>query len=749
MQLPKLENNTRIDFNSPEFKRYRLIRLFKNRLLKLTVTTGGLSVVAAVMIIFFYLLYEVAPAFNQARMKSISHHDQQPTSLYLAVDEQTNTRIQASSTGKLTFYSLEENTTVYNTRLALPKNSHVTVVQPSSPDNQLIAAGLSNGQMVLFTVDYKALQKSGEHSDKPILSYPFGTSPLPLLPENESITTLAINKNTDSLLIAAGGPSSIILASLKEPFSQHGHQETLKQKVIELPKDNSSVRYLFISPDQRWVYAISDKGILNLVDSVELESPTLYLRKSLIQNDASITAATMLSGNISIVTGDEKGLLTQWLLTQSENTELKKIRQYKLDNRPITHIVPEQHRKSFIAINDIGLLGIYYPTNTTQLLQQQLPRPVKAVAISSTGHLLVTQSLNQTTLYSLNNKHPEISWDALWHKVFYESYHQPEYIWQSSGAGNSYEPKLSLTPLTFGTLKAAFYAMLLAAPLGICAAIYTAYFMAPALRRKIKPAIELMEALPTVILGFIAGLWLAPLLDSHLITFVVLLFVIPVGVLLFAYLWDHLPNTIKHLTPDGWQLLLLLPIIVLLTYISYLLAQPVETLLFDGSTQAWLTKSGINYSQRNALVVGIAMGFAIIPTVYSIAEDAIHSVPQHLTDGSLALGATLWQTLTRVVLLTASPGIFSAVVIGIGRAVGETMIVLMATGNTPIMDVNIFEGMRTLAATIAIEMPEAEVGSSHYRVLFLAALVLFVFTFCLNTLAELIRLKLRKKYSSL
>jgi phosphate transport system permease protein len=143
------------------------------------------------------------------------------------------------------------------------------------------------------------------------------------------------------------------------------------------------------------------------------------------------------------------------------------------------------------------------------------------------------------------------------------------------------------------------------------------------------------------------------------------------------------------------------------------------------------------------------MGFAVIPTIFSIAEDAIFNVPKHLTVGSLALGATPWQTVSRVVLLTASPGIFSAVMIGFGRAVGETMIVLMATGNTPVMDLSLFQGMRTLAANIAVEMPESEVDSTHYRILFLAALILFAFTFVFNTLAELIRQRLREKYSSL
>ncbi|MBU2478861.1 MAG: ABC transporter permease subunit, partial [Gammaproteobacteria bacterium] len=177
---------------------------------------------------------------------------------------------------------------------------------------------------------------------------------------------------------------------------------------------------------------------------------------------------------------------------------------------------------------------------------------------------------------------------------------------------------------------------------------------------------------------------------------------------------------------------------------------PFEHLFFDGDMRTWMRDNlGIGFDQRNALVVGIAMGFAVIPTIFSITEDAIFSVPRHLTNGSLALGATTWQTLTRVVLLTASPGIFSAVMIGMGRAVGETMIVLMATGNTPVMDMSLFQGMRTLSANIAVEMPEAEVASTHFRILFLAALVLFMFTFVFNTVAELVRQRLRGKYASL
>jgi phosphate transport system permease protein len=201
---------------------------------------------------------------------------------------------------------------------------------------------------------------------------------------------------------------------------------------------------------------------------------------------------------------------------------------------------------------------------------------------------------------------------------------------------------------------------------------------------------------------------------------------------------------------DDWAAALLIPVVIFLAWLSFFISYPLENWLFDGSMRDWMNRVlGIGYDQRNAINVGLAMGFAVIPTIFSITEDAVFSVPKHLTTGSLALGATPWQTMTRVVILTASPGIFSAVMIGMGRAVGETMIVLMATGNTPVMDLSIFQGMRTLSANIAVEMPESELHSTHYRLLFLAGLVLFMFTFMINTLAEIVRQRLRKRYANL
>jgi phosphate transport system permease protein len=159
------------------------------------------------------------------------------------------------------------------------------------------------------------------------------------------------------------------------------------------------------------------------------------------------------------------------------------------------------------------------------------------------------------------------------------------------------------------------------------------------------------------------------------------------------------------------------------------------------------TRGGVfgTYVQRNAMVVGIGMSFAIIPLIFTIADDALSSVPEHLRSASLGAGATPWQTAIRVIVPAASGGIFSAVMIGLGRAVGETMIVLMAAGNTPLLKWNIFNGFQTLSAALATELPEAARGTAHYRVLFLAALTLFAMTFVVNTIAEIVRQRVRRR----
>ncbi|RNF51719.1 ABC transporter permease subunit [Marinomonas hwangdonensis] len=741
-----------LDFNTPALKRHRKIRALKDRTASMGIAIGGNSVILAVLLICFYLLYEVAPLFSGATIESRASYavpaEEKGDSLYLTAEEQSEVGMRVTNQGHVVFFSVADGSvmdTVDNLR-----TEEVTAFAVESDTSQLMAFGYSDGKALIVKHDYRISYPDGVRKITPVIEYPYGQEPINVA--DFAIKKLSIRDGSDSLtLVAVGDQQSAVTKVTKDVNFITGEVE-LSEQSQPLPFVEDIVSVL-VSGDQRYLYVATRKGLLSEFDLRDFDSLTLKNTLSLFEDDANLVSMSYLLGQSSIMVADSSGRVSQWFNVRDNATNeehLTFIRDVK-QPAPLVNLAMEHRRKGFATLDDRGIVAIYNATSTRQVVDEKLTDGTASlISFLPRANGLLLEDSKGLHYFFVDNEHPEVSWSSIWGKVWYEGYQEPTYTWQSSAANNDFEPKYSLTPLAFGTLKAAFYAMLMAVPLAICGAIYTAYFMAPALRRKIKPVIELMEALPTVILGFLAGLFFAPFLEENLAATFSILVVLPVGIILFAYLWSRLPQQIRWLVPEGWQPLVLIPVVVFLAWFCLALSPFIELNFFDGNIRGWITNDlGITFDQRNALVVGFAMGFAVIPTIFSITEDAIFSVPKSLTQGSLALGATYWQTMTRVVLPTASPGIFSAVMIGMGRAVGETMIVLMATGNTPIMDFNIFEGMRTLAANLAVEVPESAVGSSHYRILFLAAFVLFIFTFMVNTIAEVVRQHLRKKYGSL
>jgi phosphate transport system permease protein len=745
----------RIDFNTPELQRKRRMRAFMDRLTRWYVLVGGLAVLAAITLIFFYLAYVVAPLFKGADLSPQT--TQKPAwmqdagkPLILTVEEQNQIGMRVSDKGEALFFNLSDGVELKRVALPVPAGVRVTSVGQDQPGKPLLAVGLSDGGVLVFKHSYAITYPDNKKTITPAITFPYGETPLVLDEEGRAVEHVNLNATDTTLILAGSTGTQLHVLSLTQAENLMTGETTTEQSRIDLPQLSAAVKALYVDPRQQWLYVINGRAQADVFD---LRDRTLNGRYKLLEDaNAEITASTQLVGGISLVIGNSRGSIAQWFMARDTDGEqrLQHIRDFKMGSAPITQITAEQRRKGFIAMDASGKLGVFHSTAHRTLLIDQVAEGPGVIGMSPRADRVIVEQAGKLLPLILKNPHPEVSWSALWDKVWYENYDEPKYIWQSTASSSDFEPKLSLAPLTYGTLKAAFYAMLLAAPLAVAAAIYTAYFMAPGMRRKVKPVIELMEAMPTVILGFFAGLFLAPYLEAHLPGIFSLLIFTPIGILLAGYLWTRLPDSIRLRVPDGWESAILIPVILLVGWVSLGMSSHLENWFFGGDMRSWINNDlKITYDQRNALVVGLAMGFAVIPNIYSIAEDAVFSVPRGLTLGSLALGATAWQTLTRVVILTASPGIFSALMIGMGRAVGETMIVLMATGNTPIMNMNLFEGMRTLAANVAVEMPESEVGGSHYRVLFLAALVLLMFTFAMNTLAELIRQRLRKKYSSL
>lgn len=730
-------------------------RMLKDKLARHGVAIGGIGVIIAIVLIFFYLLYVVFPLFIPASIDKIAEYPLpgEGKTLGLALEEQSGMAVRYTDDAKAVFFSTAEGAIVDETLLPAAAGKTRTLA-PGLPGSNDVMLGLEDGNALLVRHVFRVSYPNDVRTLTPSIEYPYGSEPLELFEDDRAVASLAFQDSDDALLVlAADSESNLALVRFAKETSFLSDEISLEREALFLEGVDIRPDYLLIAPDQRRFYIASDSGEL-LHFEAGSEEVRLLERIALLPKGQSLTSLRLLLGGISLMAGSSDGRVVQWFPVRDEHNQYKltRIREFHSQEQPISAIASETRRKGFLLGDRSGKIGIYHSTAHRNLLVEQVAdNPIVRIANAPRSDTFIAEdSQGKLHFWRVHNEHPEISWSALWGKVHYEGYSEPDYIWQSSSASNDFEPKFSLTPLAFGTLKAAFYAMLVAVPLAILGAIFTAYFMAPRMRRMVKPTIEIMEALPTVILGFLAGLWLAPVLESHLPGVFAMLLILPLGILLFAFAWHNLPRDLRARIPDGWEAAVLIPVIIVLVWFSFAISLPLENLLFDGDMRKWMYDSlGIGFDQRNSLVVGLAMGFAVIPTIFSIAEDSIFSVPRHLSFGSLALGATPWQTLVRVVLLTASPGIFSAIMIGVGRAVGETMIVLMATGNTPVMDFSIFQGMRTLSANIAVEMPESEVASSHYRVLFLAALVLFLFTFVFNTLAEIVRQRLRRKYSSL
>jgi len=742
----------------PAFEKRIRRRNLKDAMAKHSISIGGLSVIFAVLLIMFFLFYVVMPLFAPPSIeKGVSYQipgNKQEKTLFYGVDEYQTTAMRFTEAGSLTGFNVADGS--LNLEQTLPLNgAEITTYTVVDEMKRLLAFGLSDGTVLFAKYGYDVSYPNDIRTITPKVTFPFGEEPIEIA--NGPISKLALKTSDSELLVAykVNGSKEINVALFSKIESMLSDSITLEEDSSSSFETTTETEWLMIDSSGRNLYSITKGGEASYYNIADIENPEIIQHVSLLSGDEKPTVIRFLLGNYSLMIGTNEGNVYQWFPVRDKenNFALQQIRQFEVSDSAIKSIGIELARKGFAATDANGQFHLLHSTSERNLGSHEIISDKQGglvtIAPRADGALVESES-GQLVHFVIDNEHPDVSISSLWGKVWYEGYEEPTFTWQSSSADSDFEPKFSLMPLTWGTIKAALYSMLFAVPIAILAAVYTAFFMDKATRQWVKPAVEMIEALPTVILGFLAGLWLAPYMEANLPGFFALLLVLPIGIILFGYGWSRLPESIRLMVPVGRRAVLMIPVVIFLGWFALQLSSPIENAMFDGNMRQWLTASaGIDFDQRNAMVIGFAMGFALIPTIFSVTEDAIYNVPSYLVNGSLALGASGWQTLVGVVIPTASPGIFSAIMLGFGRGVGETMIVLMASGNTPLMEVNIFEGMRTLSANLAVEMAEAEVASSHYRVLFLAGLVLFIFTFFFNTLAEVVRQRMRRKYGSL
>lgn len=610
-------------------------------------------------------------------------------------------------------------------------------------------------------------------------------------------------------------------------------QTTIRRASFPIPYPNQGLNgppeWLFLSGLGDTVCAVWRDGTLLRLDTRDPENPSVIEQVDLAPEPGRrLTEAALLLGRTTLLTGDSEGRIEAWFpaFFPDQPAQSRMVLAHRFQGPSAVRVLASSARIRMIAAGyEDGTVELYHVTSRKRLARLSAGAPVRALSLAPRDDELTALTADERIRWPIDPGHPEATFASLLAPVWYESAPAPAHVWQSSSGTDDFEPKFGLRPLIFGTLKATLFSMLFGAPVALLAAIFTSEFLPSRAKLRIKPAVEMMAGLPSVVLGFLAALVLAPVVASRLTPVLLSFFAVPVVLLCGAHLWQLLPRG-WTLRLERYRLLFHLAAIPAGAAAAVAMSPWVERVCFAGDVMRWLDGQigtafggwflillpatglaaalglarwaepilrarlrGVSrprcaaasfglflgglaltagfaclgagflqalgadprgalvdtYVQRNALVVGIVMGFAVIPIIYTLSEDALTSIPESLRSASLGAGATPWQTAVRIVIPTAMSGLFSAAMIGLGRAAGETMIVLMAAGNTPVMEWNLFNGFRTLSANIAVELPEAVRNSTHYRTLFLAALVLFVLTFVLNTAAELVRMRYRKK----
>ncbi len=748
------------DTKLPDPKRFEVSRatLWFDRLMGWMIRFGGIGVILAVFGIFYFVVKEVVPLFGGASVAAAGKLEAGAHPAVLGVDEWGGLPFFYDGGDKLAFVDVKSGA---RREIEVPGLAELKVTAISYDAAQhRVALGLDDGRVGSFLVEYERIFGDGgksrvepKVSAEPWFALQNGSGPVVAVSYGDSGAGRVIVAKRGG---GADSSVSILRLGMKRGLVGRGKLSLLEEVDITSQLDAEAVK-LRASQNGEMVLVACAGGEVHYFMA---DSSGVSKRQAFVPFEGRVPARMdFLFGGVSVVLTADDGSQEQWsLFRRSENDErlFGVTKEFPKLGSGAVVFASSQRNRTFLT--GAGReLSIRHSTSGKVRWEGTVDIDPAAVTIDAKGgHFIVASNTGEARRFSIDDHHPEAGWQAFFGKVWYEGGSGPVYQWQSTGGSDDFEPKFSMIPLIFGSLKGTAYALLFSVPIALLAAVFSAAFLPQDAKRVVKPVMEIMSSLPSVVLGFLAGLWLAPILETRVPSVMVMVIVVPLAALLSGYSWCRLPIAFRNRFPAGSEWWIVLPFLLLAAWSGWSLGPLVESWLFvykDAATGReiadfrlwWPRAAGISFEQRNSMVLGFMMGFAVIPVIFTIAEDALSNVPKSLTAAAAALGANRWQVVWSIMLPVASSGIFSALMIGFGRAVGETMIMVMATGNTPVTEWNIFNGMRTLSANIAVELPEAPVGSTHYRALFLGAIVLFAMTFVMNTIAELLRQRLRER----
>jgi phosphate transport system permease protein len=745
---------------SPDPKRFEVSRatLWFDRFMGWLIRFGGIGVILAVFGIFYFVGKEVVPLFGAADVEAAGEVATGSKPAVLGIDEWGEMPFFYDGGDKVVFVDMASGArreTVISGLTGLKVTSHAY-----DAAHQRVALGLEDGRVGSFLVEYeRKFEGDGQPRVEPsVMLEPWFT----LAHGAGPVTAVSYGDSGAGRVIVAkrgeGGASAVCVLRLgmKRGLVGKGKLTLLEEADITAALGAEAAMLRASQNGAMVLIARADGGI----DYFLADSNGVSKRQTFKPFNGGVPCQMdFLFGGVAVILTGADGRQEQWsLFRPSEDGErlFGKTKEFPpLEKGPVLFAASQRNRTFLTGVG--RALSIRHSTSGAIRWDGTVDIDPAAAILDAKGeHFVVAAADGAARRFSIHDPHPEAGWRAFFGKVWYEGGAKPVYQWQSTGGSDDFEPKFSMIPLIFGSLKGTAYALLFSIPIALLAAVFSAAFLPLEVKRVVKPVMEIMSSLPSVVLGFLAGLWLAPILVTRVPSVMVVMVMVPLAALLAGYGWCRLPIGFRNRFEGGSEWLLVLPFLALAGWLGWALGPVVESWFFVCKDPAsgreiadfrlwWPRATGISFEQRNSLVLGFMMGFAVIPVIFTIAEDALSNVPKSLTAAAAALGANRWQVVWTVMLPVASSGIFSALMIGFGRAVGETMIMVMATGNTPITEWNIFNGMRTLSANIAVELPEAPVGSTHYRALFLGAVVLFGMTFVMNTIAELLRQRLRER----
>ena len=726
---------------------------------------GGVGVVLAVFGMLAFLIFQVFPLFTGAKVTPVGSLAVPANAVAFGEDEYGDFPYVVLADGKVVFQRASDGKKAHEWAPALGELK-VSAVR-SYPRAGLIFLGLSDGSVQELRVAYRStFDAAGKRAIEPVVTaLPPVAIGKPGVPCQEVWNAKGPQSRLMLVRQEVAGKPLLTAVRLTERKGLGGKARVTVSAPFVVAADADSVDKVLLPSTAESLIVVGKSGeVRTYADDGETFSFLQAFVPFKDAKDPSVASAGMIFGNVSVVFVGRTGEQQVWSMYPQLQPDGKSLRRWgKIhDGETLAGagegVYAAEGNKCYLAVAG-GKLQIRNMTTGSLRWEGLAPAgSIRQLAFAGNYDRFTALSADgKLHRWTVIDHHPESSWGAFFGKIWYEGATGPAYTWQSSAGSDEFEAKYSLVPLFYGTVKGTFYALLFAIPIALTAAIYVSQFLRPEYKSVVKPVMEVMASLPSVVLGFLAGLWLAPLVDPRLVSLFCAIGILAPAALFAGFLWSALPQPVRRQVKPGMEFLWLLPFLALCAFAAWKSGPAVEAAFFtvkDAATglpiadfrEWWRQTTGASYDSRNSLVVGFVMGFAVIPIVFTIAEDALSNVPNSLVSGSLALGASRWQTVWSVVVPTAISGIVSGVMIGFGRAIGETMIVVMATGNTAVMESNPFSGMRTLSANIAVELPEAAAGHTHYRALFLGACCLFLLTFVINTLAEVLRQRLRERY---